>query len=522
MPFSAWADNTVGEEGTDNEVDDESGNTITSTTISLTYKITVAATGAGEENAGEVELEAVNYAENNTIGALSIPHIIHNFVIEGASASIYYYTVTSIGNHAFDCSTGSSNTNADKAAVNATLSSVTIPYTVTRIGQYAFNMSSVQSVTIIDTDDTPSQLETIAMGAFYANHSLPSITLPSSVTDIQTYAFYSCTRFTSIVIPDGVTTIKLNSFGACNALETVTMNGSATLASDAFSSCTSLKSIILTGSEPSETGGSEPTSGDPAFKNDGGEPITLYVPTGSAANYLKTQWASDVENDTDVALSWNFNEIEISANAYSDSDGVYYATYYTDADGEFYTDVTTYIVTGDELTGTRDDTGTLDLAAVSGTLPEAAALLIASTASGTTYYYHPYEVGEAQTISGNMLYGSHTSCETYVPDANSDDYYFYKLSRNNAGEAGSVGFYFGAEGGAPYTTGGGKAWLAIPKSATSAKGYTFGGGEATGITAIEAATETTKKGIYTIGGVRVNDMSKAGLYIVDGKKVLVK
>ncbi len=49
------------------------------------------------------------------------------------------------------------------------------------------------------------------------------------------------------------------------------------------------------------------------------------------------------------------------------------------------------------------------------------------------------------------------------------------------------------------------------------------GGTATLIESVETAgTELAKEGIYTMSGVRLNKITKSGIYIVDGKKVMVK
>ena len=72
----------------------------------------------------------------------------------------------------------------------------------------------------------------------------------------------------------------------------------------------------------------------------------------------------------------------------------------------------------------------------------------------------------------------------------------------------------------------GKAYLSVtstPAQPAAVQGYRLDGNEVTGIEAVEAANENAV--IYTISGVRVNaekgNLPK-GLYIVNGKKVLVK
>ena len=80
------------------------------------------------------------------------------------------YSVTSIGNSAFDCCSD--------------LLSVSIPNTITNIGQYAF----------------------------YGCSRLRDVNMPVAVTNIGEYAFNSCTSIVSIIIPNTVTSIGECSF----------------------------------------------------------------------------------------------------------------------------------------------------------------------------------------------------------------------------------------------------------------------------------------------------------------------
>ena len=68
----------------------------------------------------------------------------------------------------------------------------------------------------------------------------------------------------------------------------------------------------------------------------------------------------------------------------------------------------------------------------------------------------------------------------------------------------------------------GTAYLAVPTTEVSgAKAFTLDGGVVTGISSVNVESNRTKT-IYNIAGQRVYDMTKSGLYIVDGKKVVVK
>ena len=60
-----------------------------------------------------------------------------------------------------------------------------------------------------------------------------------------------------------------------------------------------------------------------------------------------------------------------------------------------------------------------------------------------------------------------------------------------------------------------KTYDAKPMSST----FTISGGKATGVEGVEAETNTTVKGVYTISGQEVSAPVKGQVYIVDGKKV---
>ena len=99
-------------------------------------------------------------------------------------------------------------------------------------------------------------------------------------------------------------------------------------------------------------------------------------------------------------------------------------------------------------------------------------------------------------------------------------YKYYKLAYNNYDAKTGLGFYWGAENGGAFKVKAGTAYLAVPASEVTAKGFAFNG-EATGIEGVNANVENVKA-IYNINGQRVASMAKPGLYIVNGKKVVRK
>lgn len=208
------------------------------------------------------------------------------------------YTVTEIGDRAFDCRLVDSTPYKDYVG-KPNFVSIKIPKTITRIGAYAFRQcgdlhtnsglvnvifDSESQLKLIDHDafanccairefELPREVETIGENAFYddwcikkftfqegsrlksiggnafhCNSSLQSLTLPSSVTNIDHHAFYQCSSLDEFVIPDGVESIERAVFAECSKLKTVTVpNGVKKVVQKAFLKCSSLENVVYKG-----------------------------------------------------------------------------------------------------------------------------------------------------------------------------------------------------------------------------------------------------------------------------------
>lgn len=145
-------------------------------------------------------------------------------------------------------------------------------------------------------------------------------------------------------------------------------------------------------------------------------------------------------------------------------------------------------------------------------------LLIKSQKGGeVTYYTVENKEVAAYDADINMLMPAPVAGGEFTAEVGK---VYYKLAYNDYYAKTGLGFYWGADNGGAFKVKAGTAYLAVPASESPAKGFTLSG-EATGIEGVNANVENVKA-IYNLNGQRVGSMAKPGLYIVNGKKVVVR
>ena len=154
-----------------------------------------------------------------------------------------------------------------------------------------------------------------------------------------------------------------------------------------------------------------------------------------------------------------------------------------------------------------------------------AVLLQGKERRADTYTLTPKESTTSYTGS-NLLHGSDDPTTT-TADGNC---LFYKLAYGPSGTAlsNTLGWFWGANNGRPFDIEGHKAWLAIPQTSAAkprALFYSIEGDalDIEGLPLIPSEGEDTPSGEwYDLQGRRVENPTQRGIYIRNGKKVMVK
>ena len=266
-----------------------------------------------------------------------------------------------------------------------------------------------------------------------------------------------------------------------------------------------------------------------------GSSLTKFI--SNSQTYTNLTWTGEAHAVTFTAdgsvqvktASIKITPVKGTLNLIAVDNEIYYATFSSNKDVLFPTDVevdavsvsgTTlnisklteneYLVKADNTDGYHALEGKLYY------VPANTGVLIQSRTNTVTYYY-PYEAATVNLPTNQLKpapAGGTINAEK--------DHVYYKLAYNNYSAKTGLGFYWGAENGGAFSLKAGTAYLDVTTNAELlVKGFCFSG-TTTGINNIDA-TETGKtREIYNLAGQKVNAMTKAGLYIVNGKKIVIR
>lgn len=374
-----------------------------------------------------------------------------------------YYEVQSVRSYAF--------------RNNTTLQKVTIEEGVQTIGQNAFqNCSGLTSLTL------PEGLKSIDNMAFEYCSALTSITLPTSIETFSR-AFRSCTGLTSITLPDGLKTISTYAFAGCTGLTSLTLPESLqTIEDRAFYNCTGLTEIHAQMSSPATLNSTN------TFYNC--YTAKLYVPMNSVNEYRSTGGWS------------NFSNI----GAQTSISAAKYATLYADYNISIPEGVEAYYGT------LNADSSVVTLYQLSSVIPANTGVILYAEA-GT--YDMMYTSTSATTVSNNALSG--VLRETPVTGFTGN---IYTLAIESKG----LGFYHYTGS----TLAANKAfieWGVAGEEGTAQKKSIRVeiAQQSTGIEDVTIESQVVEaEGIYDLYGRKVDEIKTPGIYVKDGKRIMIR
>ena len=190
----------------------------------------------------------------------------------------------------------------------------------------------------------------------------------------------------------------------------------------------------------------------------------------------------------------------------------------------FYDSESAYALPADLKAYAVSNANTIELtyAEVGNIIPAGTAVMLESAdKTGGEFFLSPVNAKVAYK-GANMLKGSDVATTTTADEPS----LFYKLTFGNSktAQAGTFGWFWGAENGGAFEIEAHRAWLAIPQgvNSTPAIAYIVGtnGNGTTAIKNIENKQDATGE-YYNLQGQRVNAPAK-GLYIHNGKKIIIK
>lgn len=213
-------------------------------------------------------------------------------------------------------------------------------------------------------------------------------------------------------------------------------------------------------------------------------------------------WNDNANNDAGTEVSFEETPIHTVNISYANK----YSTMYLDYPVTIPSGITVYIA--------NIDNDYVKLTEIKNIIPANTGVVLYSN-YGTTANFELTFAEATADVTNNILEGSVTTTE--YTDAS---YSYYFLFNGNNG----VGFYKDQFANNKFVNNANKAFFRVATTNPAPNySFNFDWSGTTGIEAIESEETTTRNGaIYDITGRQVKAMTTPGLYIVDGKKIVVK
>ena len=370
------------------------------------------------------------------------------------------------------------------------LKSFEIPNSVTYVGAKAFRECTGLTSIVI-----PDCVYYIGEQAFYNCSNLESVVLPNSLKCIESYTFYFCTNLASVVIPNSVTSIGINAFESCRNLTSVVIPSSVTsLAYMAFGGCTGLTSV--TSLIPAENLFGVNLG---AFKDVDKNACTLYVPYGAKETYASTEGWNEFANIVELEPT----EVTVTIGQYGNATYCSpYALDFSEVEGLKAYAATGYNKATQVVTLTRVQTAE---AGVGLFLKGEPSEYVVPVIEYSNDYTLNLLVGTLEPTTVNSTDGAMSNYKFTIAEGDAAPM-FYPFEDNTAFSAGKAYLQIPT------------AWL--PVAAQKSLNIRFDDGETTDIDELKGESGEVKT-IYDLQGRAVENPT-SGIYIIDGKKVVIK
>jgi hypothetical protein len=428
------------------------------------------------------------------------------------------YTVTSIGDWVFAYNESVRSISIPNTVVSIgecaffyaeKLSSIHIPKSVKAIGKGAFagdikNLTVDPENTVFDSRDNCNAVIETATNTLVS--ACNNTVVPSGVTTIGSDAFYRVSVHSNI-IPYGVVTLAARAFSECHSTDNTIIlpNSIKTIGNGAFYGCLWLRSITI----PSSV---ESIGGYAFMVCNGLSSITFdnCCPVFSRTNPLEAIIDEDYTKDVyypAYAHSYYSYGYMLRCNLHPqikiDRE---WTTYCATASFEVPEGIDAYVVKS-------YSDGVVTLKKVT-TINKGQGLLLKPASVGT-FYDATLCASTPGAYETNLLRGVTSATDITATDGEYTNFIFTKVDDE-------IGFYPAKAGTIPAY----KAYLQIPTAslpvgAPARLSVVFEDGETTSITPVRNNQKTSDEW-YTLGGQRSTKPTERGIYIHEGKKVIIK